>query len=158
MRNLGSSNSMSHLLTTSRIGQLWPPPPSSWPKGLEPRSGNCSWGYVKGRIQIFCIYWGRHWLHTWPRNVNQPKSHQPVQKKYTSVPRPLYPEVKPYIEDLLNYNFITESRSPHSSPVVCVRKKDWTLRLCVDYRELNFKTIADRHPIRRVQDWIRLFG
>lgn len=62
--------------------------------------------------------------------------HRPVQKKYTSVPRPLYPEVKQYIEDLLNQNFIAESKSSYSSPVVCVRKKDWTLRLCIDYREL----------------------
>ena len=38
------------------------------------------------------------------------KDNQPVQKKYTSIPRPLYPEVKQYIEDLLNQNFITESR------------------------------------------------
>ena len=41
------------------------------------------------------------------------KDHQPVQKKYTSVPRPLYPEVKQYIEDLLNQNFITKSKSPY---------------------------------------------
>lgn len=55
------------------------------------------------------------------------KDNQPVQKKYTSIPRPLYPEVKQYIEDLLNQNFITESKSPYSSPVVCVRKKDGSL-------------------------------
>ena len=52
----------------------------------------------------------------------------PVQKNYVAVPRPLYPEVKAYIEDLLNQNF-----SSYSSPVVCVRKKDQSLRLCVDY-------------------------
>ena len=55
------------------------------------------------------------------------KDNQPVQKKYTSIPRPLYPEVKQYIEDLLNQNFITESKSPYSSPVVCIRKKDGSL-------------------------------
>lgn len=38
---------------------------------------------------------------------------QPVQNKYTSIPRPLYPEIKQYIEDLLNHNFITESNSPY---------------------------------------------
>ena len=80
------------------------------------------------------------------------KDHQPVQKKYTSVPRSLYPEVKQYIEDLLNQNFITKSKSPYSSLVVCVGKKDGTLRLCIDYRELNRRTIADRHPIPRVQE------
>ena len=85
-------------------------------------------------------------------------NNQPVQKKYTSIPRPLYPEVKQYIEDLLNQNFITESKSPYSSPVVCVRKKDGSLRLCIDYRELNRKTIADRHPIPRVQETLDSLG
>ena len=84
--------------------------------------------------------------------------HYPVQNKYTSVPRPLYPEVKQYIEDLMNQNFIAESKSPYSSPVVCVRKKDGTLRLCIDYRELNRRTVADRHPIPRVQETLDSVG
>ena len=67
----------------------------------------------------------------------------PVQNNYIAVPRPLYPEVKSYIEDLLNRNFIKKSKSPYSSPVVCVRKKDQTLRLCVDCRALNQKTTPD---------------
>ena len=86
------------------------------------------------------------------------KVHQPVQKKYTSVTRPLYPEVKQYIEDLLNQNFITKSKSPYSSPLVCVRKKDGTLKLCIDYREMNRQTIADRHPIPRVQETLDCLG
>ena len=76
----------------------------------------------------------------------------PVQKNYVAVPRPLYPEVKAYIEDLLNRNFIRKSNSSYSSPVVCVRKKDESLRLCVDYRALNQKTVPDRHPIPRIQE------
>ena len=47
----------------------------------------------------------------------------PVQKNYVAVPSPLYPKVKSYIEDLLNRNFIRKSKSPYSSPVVCVRKR-----------------------------------
>ena len=65
----------------------------------------------------------------------------PVQKTYNAIPRPLYPEVKQYIEDLLNRGWITKSKSPYSSPVVCVRKKSGDLRLCVDYRELNKRTM-----------------
>jgi hypothetical protein len=53
---------------------------------------------------------------------------QPVQKNYASIPRPLYPEVKHYLADLLNKNFIRRSKSPYSSSVVCVRKKDGTMR------------------------------
>ena len=67
----------------------------------------------------------------------------PVQKTYASIPKPLYPEVKQHIEDLLNKGFITRSKSNYSSPVVCVRKKDGTLRLCVDYRQLNQRTVQD---------------
>ena len=85
-------------------------------------------------------------------------TYEPVQKNYVSVPRPLYPEVKQYIEDLLNKQFIKESRSAYSSPVVCIRKKDGTLRLCVDYRELNRRTVPDRHPIPRVQETLDSLG
>ena len=82
----------------------------------------------------------------------------PVQKNYVAVPRPLYPEVKAYIEDLLNRNFIRKSNSPYSSPVVCVRKKDQSLRLCVDFRALNQKTIPDRHPVPRIQETLDNLG
>ena len=82
----------------------------------------------------------------------------PVQKNYVAVPRPLYPEVKAYIEDLLNKHFICKSDSPFSSPVVCVRKKDQSLRLCVDFRALNQKTVPDRHPIPRIQETLDNLG
>ena len=61
---------------------------------------------------------------------------QPVQN-YTPIPRPLYPEVKYYLGDLLNRSFIRRSKSPYSSSVACVGKKDRTMRLCIDYRALN---------------------
>lgn len=82
----------------------------------------------------------------------------PVQKNYIAVPKPLYPEVKAHIEDLLNRNFIKRSSSPYSSPVVCVRKKDQSLRLCVDFRALNKKTRPDRHPIPRIQETLDNLG
>ena len=85
-------------------------------------------------------------------------SEKPVQKNYASIPRPLYHEVKGYIEDLLNRGFIKKSKSPYSSSVVCVRKKDGGMRLCVDYRELNRNTVPDRHPIPRIQDSLDSLG
>jgi hypothetical protein len=86
------------------------------------------------------------------------KDQTPVQKTYNSIPRPLYPEVKQYTEDLLNRVWITKSKSPYSSPVVCVRKKNGELRLCVDSRELNKRTTPDRHPLPRVQDTLDGLG
>ena len=45
---------------------------------------------------------------------------KPVQKNYASIPRPLYGDVKGYIEDLLNRNFVKPSKSLYSSPCVCL--------------------------------------
>ena len=63
-----------------------------------------------------------------------------------------------YIEDLLNREWITKSQLSYASPVVCVRKKDGGLRLCIDYRELNCKTVRDRHPIPRIQETLDNLG
>ena len=82
----------------------------------------------------------------------------PVQNNYTATPRPLYPDVKQYVEDLLNKGYVQKSCSSYSSPVVCVRKKDGNLRLCVDYRQLNKKTVPDRHPLPRVQATLESLG
>ena len=76
---------------------------------------------------------------------------RPVQQTYNHILEPLFPEVKQHIEDLLNRSWIKHSKSAYSSPVVCARKRDGSLRLCVDLRELNCRTFADRHPLPRVQ-------
>ena len=76
----------------------------------------------------------------------------PVNEAYRHLPRKLYDDVKTYLQDLIVNGWIRESTSPYASPIVCVRKKDGSMRLCVDYRKLNAKTIPDRHPIPRVQD------
>ncbi len=78
----------------------------------------------------------------------------PVQKAYSAVPKPLFSEVKGYIQELLVKGWIVKSKSPYAALVVCVRKKDGKLRLCVDYRLLNKKTVPDRHRLPRIQDLI----
>jgi dUTPase len=71
-------------------------------------------------------------------------------------PRRLAPhlrhEVHTQIDQLKSYGLIEEAQSPWNAPIVCVRKKDGTLRLCVDYRELNKVTERDAIPLPRMDD------
>ena len=82
----------------------------------------------------------------------------PVTAAYRRIPPHLYQEVKHYIDDLLANGWIRESYSAYSSPIVCVRKKDGSMRICVDYRKLNLKTRADAQPIPRIQDILDKLG
>lgn len=80
------------------------------------------------------------------------KDTEPVAKTYLSVPKPLYQEMKSHLHDLITQGSVCKSNSPYASPVVCVQKKNGNVHLCIDYHELNRKTIPDRQPIPRVQD------
>ena len=84
---------------------------------------------------------------------------KPFREAYRKIPGPLFKEVKNHINDLLANGWIKRSYSAYASPMVCVRKKCGNLRLCVDFRKLNAKTIPDMQPIPRVQDILdRLHG
>ena len=76
----------------------------------------------------------------------------PVNEAYRHLPRKLYEDVKAYLNDLVVNGWIQESSFDYASPIVCIWKKDGTMRLCCDYRKLNLKTQAERQPIPRVQD------
>jgi transposase InsO family protein len=77
---------------------------------------------------------------------------KPVSQQYRRIPPAQYEEVKQHIRKLLDNGVIRESTSPFASPIVLVRKKDNSLRLCVDYRRLNEKTIKDKFPLPRVDE------
>ena len=53
---------------------------------------------------------------------------------------------------LLSLGFIRPSVSPWGAPVLFVKKKDGSMRLCIDYRELNKVTIKNRYPLPRIDD------
>ena len=61
-------------------------------------------------------------------------------------------ELKIQLQDLLEKGFIRPSVLPWGAPVLFVRKKDGTMRLCIDYRELNKVTIKNKYPLPRVDD------
>ena len=61
-------------------------------------------------------------------------------------------ELKSQLEELLEKKFVRPSVSPWGAPVLLVKKKDGTMRLCVDYRELNKVTIKNKYPLPRIDD------
>jgi len=61
-------------------------------------------------------------------------------------------ELEKQIEDLLEKKFIRLSASPWGAPVLLVKKKDGSSRLCVDYRQLNKLTIKNKYPLPRIDD------
>lgn len=62
------------------------------------------------------------------------------------------------IKDLLKKGFITDSKSPVSSPVLLVKKKDGTYRMVIDYRQLNKITVKDPFPLPRIDDLMAKVG
>ena len=61
-------------------------------------------------------------------------------------------EVRKWIEENMSKGFIQNSSSSFASPILFVKKKDGSLRLCVDYRALNDITIKDRYPLPRIEE------
>ena len=53
---------------------------------------------------------------------------------------------------MLEAEVVRHSQSPYSSPIVLVKKKDDTWRLCVDYRQLNKHTVLDKFSIPVVEE------
>ena len=61
-------------------------------------------------------------------------------------------ELKVQMEEMVNKGFVRSSMSPWGAPVLFVKKKDGSMRLCIDYRELNKVTIRNQYPLPRIDD------
>ncbi|KAK1423394.1 hypothetical protein QVD17_18696 [Tagetes erecta] len=61
-------------------------------------------------------------------------------------------ELMSQLQDLLDKGFIRPSVSPWGAPILFVKKKDGSMRMCIDYRELNKLTIKNRYPLPRIDD------
>ncbi|KAD4585863.1 hypothetical protein E3N88_23464 [Mikania micrantha] len=61
-------------------------------------------------------------------------------------------ELSTQLQELLDKGFIRPSTSPWGAPVLFVKKKDGSFRMCIDYRELNKLTIKNRYPLPRIDD------
>jgi len=86
------------------------------------------------------------------KHVINIKDSNPIKQAPRRIPLHLKEEVNRIIEEMKSQGVIEESQSPWASPVVLVKKKDGSLRFCVDYRKLNAVTIKDSYPLPRIED------
>ncbi|KAI3723340.1 hypothetical protein L2E82_34842 [Cichorium intybus] len=61
-------------------------------------------------------------------------------------------ELRKQLEELLDRSFIRPSTSPWGAPILFVKKKDGSMRMCIDYRELNKITVKNKYPLPRIDD------
>jgi hypothetical protein len=74
----------------------------------------------------------------------------PISKRLYRMPLVELAELKKQLQELLDKGFIRPSTSPWGCPALFVKKKDESLRMCVDYRPLNAVTIKNKYPLPRI--------
>ena len=77
---------------------------------------------------------------------------RPVRQAPRRLPHEQLKEVDEEVARMLHSGVVKHSQSPWASPIVVVRKKDGSIRLCIDYRKLNSITKKDAHPLPRIED------
>ncbi len=82
----------------------------------------------------------------------------PIRQPHRRLPLAVRQEVARQLKGMQEAGIIKPSNSPWASPIVLVRKKNGTLRFCVDYRKLNAVTRADTFPLPRIDDLLDQLG
>jgi hypothetical protein len=81
--------------------------------------------------------------------INLECDEPPKERTYRMSPAELR-ELQVHLQDLLAKGWIRPSKSPYGAPILIVRKKDGTMRMCVDYRKLNDLTKSELKAVRAV--------
>ncbi|GFW19993.1 retrovirus-related Pol polyprotein from transposon 297 [Trichonephila clavipes] len=83
---------------------------------------------------------------------------KPIAQRSRRLSLPEKREVEKQIDEWLEQGIIRESCSDFSSPVVVCKKKDGTMRVCIDYRKLNKKIVKDRYPLPIIEEVLDKLG
>ncbi len=97
--------------------------------------------------------------HEWDMGLAQGVEHRirlqdtkPFRERSRRIAPADIDDVRRHIKELLAAGIIKESRSPYASPIVIARKKSGAIRMCIDYRTLNARTIPDQYTTPRIED------
>ena len=83
---------------------------------------------------------------------------RPFKLPARRIPIHLQADADKEIQKMLDNGIVEPSNSEFSSPPVLVRKKDGSVRFCIDYRKLNEKTVKDSYPLPRISEAIDSIG
>ena len=81
---------------------------------------------------------------------------EPFKERFRGIVPPLIEEVRDHIQEMLDGRAICPSNSPWCNAVVLVRKKDGTLRFCIDFRQLNNRKEKDSYPMPKMIDTMEM--
>ncbi|GBN00699.1 Retrovirus-related Pol polyprotein from transposon 297 [Araneus ventricosus] len=79
-------------------------------------------------------------------------NHTPIKQYPRRLPLAKKEEAERLVKEMVDNGIIEESSGPWASPIVLAKKKDGSIRFCVDYRKLNEITIKDSYPLPRIDD------
>uniref|UniRef100_A0A8R1HV63 RNA-directed DNA polymerase n=1 Tax=Caenorhabditis japonica TaxID=281687 RepID=A0A8R1HV63_CAEJA len=82
----------------------------------------------------------------------------PIRQKCRPVPLALQEKVRLMLEEMERRKVIRKCTSPWASPVVLVKKKDGSIRMCVDYRKLNTAIRLNAHPLPHIESTLQALG
>ncbi|KAL0196751.1 hypothetical protein M9458_005291, partial [Cirrhinus mrigala] len=120
------------------------PMPESWKERLGQK--------LSERVGVFS-------LHEWDVGLAKGVEHhirmsdsRPFRERSRRLAPADIEDVRRHLQELLTAGIIKESRSPYASPIVIARKKNGSIRMCIDYRTLNSRTIPDQYTTPRIED------
>ncbi|GKC79175.1 hypothetical protein Tco_1129949 [Tanacetum coccineum] len=76
----------------------------------------------------------------------------PVSRDFPRLAPAEMPELPVQLQELLEQGFIRPSSSPWGAPMLFLKKKCGSFRMCIDYRELNKLTVKNRYPLPRIDN------
>ena len=76
----------------------------------------------------------------------------PISKAPYHMAQTKLKELKTQLQELLDKGFVRPSVSPCGAPVLFVKKKDGTLRMCIDYQQINKVTVKNKYSLPRIED------
>ncbi|KAL7723898.1 hypothetical protein ACLKA6_013940 [Drosophila palustris] len=116
---------------------------AEWPEDLEPELKE----FLEAELALFEGLQGVSHIAEHRIRLRDDK---PLKQRYYPKNPAMQRVIDEQVNELIQAGAIEPSRSPHSAPIVLVRKKTGDWRMCIDYRQLNAHSIPDAYPVPRI--------